>query len=86
MIATHVAVETVVAVFQIATLLVQQSTSVVRAATYDRVVLRRRLGSSQVEALQCFQNPHHQVFYEPVYCAASLVSTQVELPQPSHKF
>ena len=48
---------------------------VVRAATYDSLVLRRRLGSSQVEALQC-----RQVFYEPVYCAARLVSTQVERP------
>ena len=44
-------------------------------------MLRRRLGSSQVEALHCFQNPHHQVFYAPVYCAARLGSPQVELPQ-----
>ena len=46
MIATHVAVEAVVAVVQIAALVVQQSTSVVRAASYDSVVLRCRLGSS----------------------------------------
>ena len=53
MIATHVAVGAVVAVVQIATLLVQQLTSVggvrgVRVAAYDSVALRRRLGLSQI--------------------------------------